>query len=125
MEVRGARGLTAAPQASSPIQAAAPGPVDGKIIQIRYILPTIGDILGNPNQAAIESAIKNRLIDTYADGSFRPNQTVSREDLARSLVFNTSLASNSRRDSEIYGCFRRFAEFCRSDYRERFDSARL
>lgn len=91
LEVRGARGLTAAPQANSPTQAALPGPVDGNVTQIKFILPNITDIQGNTNQSAIEFAIKNRVIDTYADGTFRPGQTVSREDLGRSLVLNSSL----------------------------------
>ena len=113
LEVRGARGLTAAQGVSSPIQLAAPGPVDGKIVQIRYILPTIGDILGHPNQAAIETAIKSRLIDTYADGSFRPNQRVSREDLARSLVVNTSLRQTvgaTPKFADVSGDLASFAE---------------
>ncbi len=91
LEIRGARGLAAAPQASSPTQLAAPGPVDGSVTQIKYILPNIADINGIPNQAAVETAIKSRLIDTYADGTFRPNSIVTREDLARSLVLNTEL----------------------------------
>ena len=91
IEIRGARGLTAAPQASSPVQIAAPGPVDGTVTQVRYILPSISDIAGHPKQAAIESAIKSRYIDIYADGTFRPDSLVTREDLARSLVLNTSL----------------------------------
>ncbi len=105
--------MTAAQGASSPIQLAAPGPVDGNIVQIRYILPTIGDILGHPNQAAIETAIKSRLIDTYADGSFRPNQTVSREDLARSLVINTSLRQTvgaTPKFTDVSGDLASFAE---------------
>lgn len=91
LEVRGARGLVAAPQASSPVQAAAPGPVDGTVTQVKFILPVIADIDGHAQQAAVESAIKSRLIDIYADGTFRPNSMVTREDLARSLVLNTSL----------------------------------
>lgn len=91
VEVRGARGLTAVQQLSSPIQVAAPGPVDGYITQIKYILPNIPDIQGHQQQSAIEAALKNRVIDTYPDGSFRPNAMVTREDLARSLVLNTSL----------------------------------
>jgi serine protease AprX len=91
LEIRGARGLTAAPQVSSPIQVAAPGPVDGNITQTRFILPVIADIQGHPQQAAIEAALKSRLIDIFADGTFRPNSTVTREDLARSLALNTSL----------------------------------
>src|SRR6185436_5378087 len=91
LEIRGARGLTAAPQVSSPIQVAAPGPVDGNISQTRFILPLIADIQGHPEQATIEAALKSRLIDTFADGTFRPDATVTREDLARSLALNTSL----------------------------------
>ncbi|CAN5350519.1 hypothetical protein BH20ACI2_BH20ACI2_11130 [soil metagenome] len=91
VEIRGARGLVAVPQASSPVQAAAPGPVDGTVTQVKFILPNIPDIAGHPKQAAIEAAIKSRYIDIYADGSFRPTSMVTREDLARSLVLNTSL----------------------------------
>src|SRR4029079_11984166 len=91
LEVRGARGLTAVQQVSSPIQVASPGPVDGTVTQVKYILPYIADIQGDPLQSDIEFALKNRLIDTYADGTFRPNSTVTREDLARSLVLNTPM----------------------------------
>jgi serine protease AprX len=54
-------------------------------------LPNIPDLTGHAQQTAIESAIKSRLIDVYADGLFRPDQTVSREDLARSMALNASL----------------------------------
>jgi serine protease AprX len=91
LEVRGARGLTAVQQASSPIQLAAPGPVNGTITQVKFILPVIPDIAGNPQQAEIEFALKNRLIDVYPDGNFRPTASVTREDLARSLALNAPL----------------------------------
>lgn len=91
LEVRGARSLNAAPQASSPSQIAVPGPVDGSVNQVRYVLPNIPDIAGHSQQAAIEAALKSRLIDTFADGTFRPEATVTREDLARSLSYNTPL----------------------------------
>ncbi len=91
LEVRGARSLAAAPQASSPTQLASPGPVDGNVVQVKYILPGIPDIAGHTQQTEIEAALKNRVIDTYADGTFRPEQTVTREDLARSLALNTPL----------------------------------
>ena len=113
LEVRGARSLAAAPQASSPIQAAAPGPVDGKITQVRYILPNIADIQGHAQQASIEAALKNRVIDTYADGSFRPDATVTREDLARSLALNTSLRQSlgaTAKFSDVSGDLRNIAE---------------
>ena len=91
LEVRGAKGLAAAPQASSPSQIALPGPVNGNVSQVRYILPAIGDIAGHAQRTEIEAALKNRVIDTYEDGSFRPEQMVTREDLARSLALNTPL----------------------------------
>ena len=91
LEVKGASGLSAAPGVGSPTQIASPGPVDGNVVQVKYVLPTIADIQGNSQQQQIEFALKNRLIDIYADGTFKPNSTVTREDLARSLVLNTPL----------------------------------
>lgn len=91
VEARGTRGLSTVPQVTSPMQVAAPGPVDGNVAKISYILPPISDIVGHSLQSQIELALKNRLIDTYADGTFRPNSIVSREELARSLALNTSL----------------------------------
>ncbi len=90
LEVRGASGLTAVP-VGSPTQIAAPGPVDGVINQVKFVLPVIADIGGHSQQVDIEAAIKNRVMDTYADGTFRPNSIVTREELARSLALNTSL----------------------------------
>ncbi|HLM02630.1 MAG TPA: S8 family serine peptidase, partial [Pyrinomonadaceae bacterium] len=113
LEVRGARGLTAAPQASSPIQVAAPGPVDGNVTQIKYTLPNIPDIQSHPQREAIEAAIKNRVIDIYADGTFKPNETVTREDFARSLVLNTSLRQSltaAPKFGDVSGDLARIAE---------------
>jgi len=90
VEARGTRGLSTVP-VTSPQQVAAPGPVDGNVAQISYVLPGIPDISGHASQLAIENALKNRLIDLYEDGTFRPDAVVSREELARSLALNTSL----------------------------------
>lgn len=89
LEVRGARSLNAAPQASSPVQLAAPGPVDGTVTQVRYILPEISDIVSHPQRADIEAALKSRLMDTFADNKFFPDTKVTKSDLARHLVLNT------------------------------------
>jgi serine protease AprX len=90
LEVRGARGLVAVPGVSLPTSgAAAPGPVDGSITQQRYDLAPVGDIQGHALQADIETALKNRRIDTFSDGTFRPDQPATREDFARSLLLNT------------------------------------
>ncbi len=96
LEIRGARGLAAAPGASTPTSGAAfPGPVRGTISQIKFILPFIGDIQGHAQQSAIEFALKNRVVDTYSDGTFRPDSIVNREDFARSLVLNTPLRQSA------------------------------
>ncbi|HEY0461761.1 MAG TPA: S8 family serine peptidase [Pyrinomonadaceae bacterium] len=113
LEVRGARGLTAAPQASSPVQVAAPGPVDGSIKQVKYVLPNVSDIIGHPRQGDIETALKNRLIDTYADGKFYPDQRVSRGDLAQALALNAPVRQSlgaSPKFTDVSGDLLRIAE---------------
>jgi serine protease AprX len=113
LEVRGARGLTAVQQASSPIQLASPGPVDGSVKQIKFTLPTITDIENHPQRTQIEAAIKNRLIDTYSDGTFQPNQTVTRADLASSLVLNSALRQTlgaAPRFTDVSGDLSRIAD---------------
>lgn len=113
LEVRGARGLTAVQGVSSPIQAAAPGPVAGTVTQIKYILPNIPDIKGNAAQADIEKAIKSRLIDTFADGTFQPDSIVNRGDFAKTLLSNTSLRQSlgaSPRFTDVSGELARIAE---------------
>ena len=113
LEVRGARGLTAVPQASSPTQLAAPGPVDGSVKQIRYILPQIADIIGHPQQAAIEAALKNRLIDTCEDRKFCPERIVSRAEFAQTFILNApvrqTLAANPK-FTDVSGDWARIAE---------------
>ncbi len=91
LEVKGAKGLSAAQQVSSPTQLALPGPVDGKVTQIKYILPNIPDINGHPKQSAIEAALKSRLIDILGDGLFHPDEVVTRKDLGRLLIRNTEV----------------------------------
>ncbi|MFN6962179.1 MAG: S8 family serine peptidase [Pyrinomonadaceae bacterium] len=114
IEIRGARGLAAVPGVSLPTSgAAAPGPVTGTITQTKFILPVIADILGHQQQAAIEKALKDRVIDIYADGSFRPDQVVTREDLARSLVLNTTLRQSlgpAPKFTDVAGDLARIAE---------------
>lgn len=112
LEIKGASGLAAAP-VGSPTQIAAPGPVDGNVSQIKYILPNIADIQNHPQRQAIEFALKNRLIDTYADGTFRPDAIVTREDLARTLVLDTPLRQSlgaAAKFSDVSGDLGRIAE---------------
>jgi serine protease AprX len=112
VEARGTRGLSTVP-VTSPTQVAPPGPVDGDVVQIKYVPPYIADIQGHPLQSDIESALKNSLIDTFADGTFRPDQTVTREDLARTLVLDTPLRQSlgaSAKFADVSGDLLRIAE---------------
>ncbi len=92
LEVRGVRGLAAAPNFSLPTSgAAAPGPVDGTITQQQFNLQVIADIQGHPAQEAIETGLKNRWIDIHNDNLFRPESLVARGDLANILAVNVPL----------------------------------
>jgi serine protease AprX len=90
LEVRGVRGLAAAPNVSLPTSGAAvPGPVDITVKQQLFTLAPIPDIQGHPAQAQIEMVLKNRMMDTYSNGQFRPDYKITREDFARLLWLNT------------------------------------
>jgi len=92
LEVRGVRGLTALPEVSLPTSgAAAPGPVDGTIVQEVTTLPAVSDVQGDPSQAQIEFVLKNRMMDVLSDGLFHPSAQVTRSDFGQALVFNTAL----------------------------------
>jgi serine protease AprX len=92
VECRGVRGLTTLPNVSLPTSgAAAPGPVDITVTQQQFILAPIADIQGHAAQAEIESALKNRQMDTLLDGFFHPDDYVTRQDFAEHLYMNTPL----------------------------------
>jgi serine protease AprX len=61
------------------------------ITQQQFILDPVPDIQNHPAQAEIESALKNRQMDTFADGNFYPDQNVTRGDFADHLYLNTPL----------------------------------
>ncbi len=114
LEVRGASGLTAVPGAASPMQTALPGPVVGNVMQVRRTYNPISDIGGHAMRESIESAIAAELIDSFADGTFRPNAAVTREELARSLAMNASLRqtlSSTPKFSDTSGDLRLFSEY--------------
>lgn len=113
VEFKGACGLSAVPGVCSPQQLAAPGTADVKIDQIKYNLPGIPDIDSSPLKDQIIFALKNRLIDTYADGTFRPDQIVDREDLARSLALNVPMRQSlgqTPKFADVSGDLARIAE---------------
>jgi len=114
LEVHGVRGLTALPEISLPTTgAAAPGPVDGTITQQKFILKTVPDIQGITAQAEIEYALKNRMMDVFSDGTFRPNLDVTRQDFAQTLVLDTALRQSlatTRRFTDTTAAFEPIAE---------------
>ncbi|MBC7908893.1 MAG: S-layer homology domain-containing protein, partial [Pyrinomonadaceae bacterium] len=114
LEARGVRGLAALPNVSLPTSgAAAPGPVDGTITQKLFTLDPVQDVRGHPAQAQIENALKNRQMDTFADGMFHPDDAVTREDFARILVLNTPLRQSlgsSPRFADVSGDLAAIAE---------------
>ena len=92
-EARGARGLAAAPQASSPVALAVSDDVLFSIDRTRYNLAAgaANDISGNPYQTEILIALKFRFMDTAGNGSFQPSTAVNRLEFARLLGDNTPL----------------------------------
>ncbi len=91
-EIRGLRGLTVADQCvCSPAGIAVPETVTGSVKRATVTLSVPRDIVGNPAEAEIRSSLLNRQMDSFPDGTFRPNSNVTRIDFARSLSFNTSL----------------------------------
>jgi len=112
VEARGTRGTSAAP-VTSPQQLAPPGPMDGTISQTRYIVPEIADIAGHPSRGVIEQALRRRLVDTNADGSFTPDAAVTRSEFARSLQTNAMVRQTfaaTPRYTDVSGDLGRLAE---------------
>ncbi|MDQ1560249.1 MAG: serine protease AprX [Pyrinomonadaceae bacterium] len=114
LELRGARGLAAAPGVSLPTSGASlPGPVDGTIKQQKFTLAPIFDIQGHTLQEQIETALKNRRIDTFNDGTFRPDANVTREDFARTIFLNTPVrqtVSGASKFADVSGDLAALAE---------------
>jgi serine protease AprX len=71
--------------------AASPTPVEVTVRQRDFILAPISDIQGHPSQTLIESTLLSRMMDSFADGTFRPNAFVTREDFARTIALNVPL----------------------------------
>ncbi len=71
--------------------AAQPTTVTGVIVRRRLRPEVLADIQGHTLQAVINDALKARKMDSFADGTFRPDTGVTREDLARVLSLATPL----------------------------------
>jgi serine protease AprX len=94
-EIRGLRGLTlsvggvALP--SSPFGIAVPERVDGLIKKAVIIVEEPSDIAGHPAEQQIRAALDSRMMDTFPNNTFQPNEYVSRSDFALLLSMNTPL----------------------------------
>lgn len=71
-----------------------PDQIDGTINVIFPAGNNVVDIAGRADAAEIERALLRRLIDSFPDGTFRPDQDVTREDLARTLTLSAAVRQN-------------------------------
>jgi serine protease AprX len=78
--------------ATNPIGVGLPETVQGTISMTKVSGFTgLKDIAGDPAAAAIQMAVSERLVDGYADGSYKPKQNLIRKELARYLVMGTGM----------------------------------
>lgn len=90
LEVRGLHG-----DALNPIGLAFPETVKGSIAFTKVSgITGVSDIAGHPAEAAIAMGIENRLFDSYANGTFKPDAKLAREDLAKYLLMGTEIRQN-------------------------------
>ncbi|WML50423.1 S8 family serine peptidase [Neobacillus sp. PS3-34] len=86
-EVRGLRGNEA-----NPVGTALPETVKGTLALSKVSGFTgLNDIAGHPAADAIKMAVNERLVDGYADGTYKPNQILLRKELARYLVMGSGI----------------------------------
>jgi serine protease AprX len=86
-EVRGLRG-----NELNPIGVGLPETVAGSLSFAKVSgFSGLNDITGHPAADAIKMAVNERLVDGYADGSFKPNQYLVRSELARYLVMGAGV----------------------------------
>jgi serine protease AprX len=69
-----------------------PGTVNVNVKQLRTDgYSGLSDIAAHPGRQFIEFAVSNRLVDSYPDGRFRPDQALSRGELAQYLLMGTGV----------------------------------
>ncbi|MEH7436144.1 S8 family serine peptidase [Neobacillus drentensis] len=77
---------------SNPVGVGVPETIQGSVSMAKVSGYTgLKDISGDPAAAAIQMAISQRLVDGYADGSFKPKQNLLRKELAHYLVMGTGV----------------------------------
>jgi serine protease AprX len=94
-EIRGLRGVTLAAggvaSPTSPFGIAVPETVNGIIKKALVTVEEPSDIQGHAAEQQIRRTLDNRMMDTFADNTFRPDSSVTRGDFARVLALNTPL----------------------------------
>ncbi|MBA3532753.1 MAG: S8 family serine peptidase [Ardenticatenales bacterium] len=86
-EVRGMRGNVA-----NPLGVALPETVNGTLtFKSTGSFTGLNDIAGHAAEAAIKVAVSERLVDGYRDGTFKPNNNLTRRELAQSLVMGAGV----------------------------------
>lgn len=90
VEVRGLRG-----NESNPVGAGLPETVTGTL-SFTQVTDVVGlkDIEGHPAEEAIKLGIQARLFDGYKNGQFRPDRTLTKGELAYSLVMGAGIRQN-------------------------------
>jgi serine protease AprX len=87
VEVRGLKGNEV-----NPIGVALPETVQGTLSFSKISgFSGLNDISGHPAAEAIKMAVNERLVDGYSDGTFKPNQYLLRNELAKFLVMGTGV----------------------------------
>jgi serine protease AprX len=78
--------------ASNPVGVGLPETIQGTLSFSKVNGYTgLSDISGNPAASAIQMAVSERLVDGYADGTFKPKQNLLRKELARYLVMGAGI----------------------------------
>ncbi|MGM7700453.1 S8 family serine peptidase [Pseudalkalibacillus sp. Hm43] len=90
-EIRGLRGAE-----ENPNGAGAPENVKGTLtFKSVSGFTGLSDIEGHPAAAAIKTAVSERLIDGFADGTYKPDANLLRKDMAKYLVMGAEVRQQS------------------------------
>ena len=77
---------------SNPVGVGLPETIQGTVSMAKVSGYTgLKDISGDPAASAIQMAVSERLVDGYADGSYKPKQNLLRKELAHYLVMGTGV----------------------------------